>query len=255
MSDQRNHSKRSKIDAQDVAGSRQQHSDRRRRILKGAVGTAPLVMTLANRPSWGAACWSGIQSGNMSKPNDECGGGLSPGYYKNHPPNSGGPGWPAGINPGDISNFSGADMPKLDKNGEAKNSKLFGDSEAGCFDSSVTLVRDLFPSASHIVDKNGPNEGMPVGDLTIMQALWQCPGSFTFHAIAAYFNALHAAAGAFPFPYVFRPDQVYDIVDAIYATGVYIDVSGEYDAESMKCVFDATYHLDPDHDLSLSDCH
>ena len=61
----------------------------RRRILKGALATAPVIMTVASRPAWALNCThSGQMSGNMSGAADgeECGGeGCSPGYWKTHP--------------------------------------------------------------------------------------------------------------------------------------------------------------------------
>lgn len=61
----------------------------RRRFVKGAVGAAPVIMTLASRPVWGArnCTYSGQLSGNLSDQDEQpCGGeGCSPGYWKTHP--------------------------------------------------------------------------------------------------------------------------------------------------------------------------
>lgn len=58
----------------------------RRRFLKGAAASAPVILTLTARPAWAVNCTlSGQLSGNLSNPLDQCGGeGCSPGYWKTH---------------------------------------------------------------------------------------------------------------------------------------------------------------------------
>ncbi len=63
-----------------------QHSDSRRRFLKGASIAAPVIMTVASRPVLANHCTvSGTLSGNLSNPDDDhyC-AGLTPGYWRNH---------------------------------------------------------------------------------------------------------------------------------------------------------------------------
>lgn len=67
----------------------------RRRLLKGGLAGAPVLMTLISRPVLGAQCLSpsAFGSGNVSHPNQgqPC-LGVTPGYWKNHTSD-----WPAAI--------------------------------------------------------------------------------------------------------------------------------------------------------------
>ena len=60
-------------------------STRRSFMSKAAIG-APIVIASSAKPAWGAACMSGIMSGNVSNHAHTCdlSGGLSHGYWKNH---------------------------------------------------------------------------------------------------------------------------------------------------------------------------
>lgn len=65
-----------------------QTSSTRRRLLKGAVSSAPVIFTVASRPVWARNCsLSGQLSGNLSdQDGTTCAGeGCTPGYWKNHP--------------------------------------------------------------------------------------------------------------------------------------------------------------------------
>jgi len=57
--------------------------DEKRRSFSKVGVLAPVVMTLASRPAFGALCLSNMLSGNVSDPTrgDECYGGGSPGYW------------------------------------------------------------------------------------------------------------------------------------------------------------------------------
>lgn len=58
--------------------------DKKRRSFTKVGMTAPVIMTLANRPAFGAQCLSNILSGNLSDPNrGSCWGGNSPGGWGN----------------------------------------------------------------------------------------------------------------------------------------------------------------------------
>ena len=61
-------------------------SDSRRSFLKKASIGAPIVITASTKPAWGAACMSGIMSGNLSNHTHTCdlSGGLSHGHWSNH---------------------------------------------------------------------------------------------------------------------------------------------------------------------------
>lgn len=210
------------------------HSDHRRKLLKGVAASAPIIMTLANRPAWGAVCWSGIQSGNMSRTPDNCRGGKSPGYYKKSYGAGKDPGWPAPYNPGYPSDYTCLPIPSgyLKRNGKQKNRRFYGESPVGCFNNSVQQVQEVFPSTigSRLYD-----------EYTLMQALWQFPpGDFIFHAIAVYFNSLHYNTPGNQ--YIFNTSQVLEIVNDIFVDSVHTDPAGNtYDASQMICIFDATY--------------
>ncbi len=58
----------------------------KRKLLKGLVATAPVVMAISSKPALANFCTvSGFLSGNLSNPNSQtfC-GGRSPGYWINH---------------------------------------------------------------------------------------------------------------------------------------------------------------------------
>jgi len=58
----------------------------RRGFLKKAAIGAPIVVASSTKPAWGAACMSGIMSGNVSNHEHTCelAGGLSHGHWKKH---------------------------------------------------------------------------------------------------------------------------------------------------------------------------
>lgn len=62
-------------------GGPQKMDEGRRRIAKAGL-LAPVILTLASRPSWGANCTvSGMYSGNLSNPTDSC-EGNSPAFWR-----------------------------------------------------------------------------------------------------------------------------------------------------------------------------
>lgn len=205
----------------------------RRRFVKGALAVAPVIMTVASRPAWGIGggnfCWSGLQSGNLSgHDNSACCFGRSPGYYKNKVIAHGdGPGWPPGFDHG---------CPNVKNNGtiSKKCRKKFKDKSAGSIDG--TLFSDVFTS------------GTQYDGMTLMQVLWQKPGSFGFHAIAAYFNSLHFDC------YTWRPMELREIIIDILTLGYHTDGDMMWTEDQMKCLFDASYHPDPDHDTHVPGC-
>ncbi|MCW8832338.1 MAG: hypothetical protein OQK09_04095 [Colwellia sp.] len=58
----------------------------RRSFLKKAAIGAPVVIASSTKPAWGAACMSGLMSGNVSNHEHTCDlqGGLSHGHWKEH---------------------------------------------------------------------------------------------------------------------------------------------------------------------------
>ncbi|HSJ47737.1 MAG TPA: hypothetical protein VLA26_02715 [Gammaproteobacteria bacterium] len=197
----------------------------RRRLIKGAVGAAPLLITLASRPAWGGnICWSGIQSGNVSgQRNEECVGGRTPGYYKvNVLPHGGDPGWPTYDPLQGISIDHGCNQ--VHTNGTIKKpcKTLFSDPNAT--DVPGTKLGELFYSA--------PSN---LRDYTLMQILHQYEPTFAFHAVATYFNALNFT------DFIFRPDQALAIINDIFAMGYHTDSRGTiWTEEQMKDMFDSS---------------
>ena len=195
----------------------------RRKLLKGAVGSAPLLITLASRPAWGGnVCWSGIQSGNVSgHRHDECTGGRTPGYYKvNVLPHGGDPGWPTFDPVQALYIDSGCSDFKSNGTISPSSRNLFADSNA--LNVPGTKLGELFFSApAHL------------RDYTLMQILHQYEPTFAFHAIATYFNALNFTT------FIFRPEQVLPIINDIFSLGYYIDMHGTtWTEEQMKNLFD-----------------
>lgn len=192
----------------------------RRALAVNSLKVAPVVVaTLSARSALAAECWSGKMSGNLSHPNNGCVLGRSPGYYKNKVRGRGGdPGWPAGFEHG---------CTKVKTNGEI-------------FDVCKTTFSDpaLIGSTSVKGTRFGtvftPTPYSP--DLTLMQVLWQKEGSFAFHAIAAYFNALNFSS------YVMKPDVVLFMVNSILATGQYNDGHGTiWNETTMKAYLNTTW--------------
>lgn len=203
-------------------GSDQNHSEKRRVLLKGAIASVPVVMALANRPAWGSGggggnqCWSGIQSGNLSQDtHDTCDFGRSPGYYKNNV--FGSPGWPTGFDHGCDSVSSNGTLSSACKD-------LFKDTSASGVPG--TQFGAVFTSASGAMASK-----------TLMQILWQDSGSFEFHAIATYFNTLNFHN------YSFNSDDAKDIINDILAVGSHTDNLGHtWSEQDMKDLFASLYH-------------
>jgi hypothetical protein len=199
----------------------------RRKLLKGAAGAAPLLVTLASRPAWGGnVCWSGIQSGNVSgHRNEECTGGRTPGYYKVNVAQHGtDPGWPTYDSLQNLTIDSGcADLKSNGTIDPQTCMALFSDPNAT--NVPGTKLRELFWSA----------QNHPLGDFTLMQILHQYEPSFSFHAIATYFNALNFDS------FIFRPVQALAIINDIYQSGQHIDSTGRVWTEhQIKNLFDAS---------------
>ena len=85
MAKDKSHNQRPEEGAEgnNAVGTDQPDSTRRKLTKAGLV--APVIMTLASTPVWGANCtMSGQMSGNLSNPADDCGGqGCTPGFWCN----------------------------------------------------------------------------------------------------------------------------------------------------------------------------
>ncbi len=171
----------------------------RRRLLKGALGTAPLVLSLKARPALGAAqCTiSGLLSGNLSGPQATC-EGCTPGYWKNHPDS-----WPAPYDPGTCTPSAGV---SCNDPGDWSGGSRFGD----VFGTAGLSHFSLSPATLAAIGGN-------IHNLTLMQVLWltgsEDPFRLGAHAVAALLNAAH---GGVSFGYT--PGEIIDLFNAGYAT-------------------------------------
>lgn len=192
----------------------------RRALALNSLKVAPaVIVTLSARSALAAECWSGKMSGNLSHPNNGCVLGLSPGYYKNKVRAVGSdPGWPPGF-------LSGC--RDIDANGTISQA---------CKDTfnDPALIGSSSVKGTRFGKVFTPTPYSP--DLTLMQVLWQKEGSFAFHAIAAYFNALNFSS------YVMKPDIVLFMVNSILATGQYNDGHGTiWNETTMKAYLNSTW--------------
>jgi hypothetical protein len=70
---------------EEVASHIESQSETRRRFIKKAIATAPLILTVTAGPVWARNCTpSGLLSGNLSKADGPPCCGCTPGYWKNH---------------------------------------------------------------------------------------------------------------------------------------------------------------------------
>lgn len=188
----------------DAAQIETARADARRRFLKGAALASPVLLSIASRPVLGTTRFcsaSGFMSGNLSNKGGKdvnC-GGNSPGYWKNHTSPS--YPWPAPYVSGrrlDNGTFSGG-----------------------------TKFHDVFKKGTY-----------NYGTKSMLQVLWEAPGSFAFHTIAALLNAQSGIGG-----YVLTAAQVRQIWDGIMTNGFYTTTTGVkmYEADA-KAFFEQTYH-------------
>jgi hypothetical protein len=229
------HDKINSPETRPVTAHGQDGQSGRRRFIKRAAGSAPLVMTLANRPVWGTGtecALSGILSNNVSDHHhDDCEGlGCTPGFWKENPK-----AWKkTGLKPGNC-------IEDEDGGGHHGGGYHRGGSEYyyvngcrtknGCkeYDDTGTGFQAVFGAGY------GPN-------LTMMQVLQTMPGSLEFHACAAALNSI-----AFPSYFGYSLDYVvyvyqtvldngdpsrinalHDALDALNNRGCPIDAHGNY---------------------------
>lgn len=169
-------------------------NEKRRRLAKFAVG-APVLVTLASRPVFGAPCLSNMLSGNLSDPNrGQCSTGASPG------------GW--GQPGGKIQNYStieawdavqlsyGTYVPPLSRNSKGNNA---GENQSANYKDGSTLSN--IPAA---LNKGSLATSTPLRDILIEPQLNQ----LTRHLVCAYLNALLSEKLGTTFSYVLTPSQV-----------------------------------------------
>lgn len=183
-----------------------------------AIGlAAPVILTLTSRRALAEVpfnCtpsgWAelNISIGASARTPGSC-GGMSPGYWKNHPVS-----WSPlpfatlmPISPGDVSD--------QDKKKWGAGGTLF----SAVFGQPIT---------------NGQGQ-----QLSLMQVLWNAPGSLEFHTIAAYLNA--ASMGEMN--YGLSAQRVIDIYVAVKVAGEYQVGPGlTLNAGTAQQYFENTYH-------------
>ena len=203
----------------------------RRRFIKGAISTTPVILSLANRPAWGVNCTlSGMLSATHASHHDQnapcetTGLGCTPGFWKSNP--SAWKVFGGAYSPGNVlscpavsdyynhhSNSSSSYYDKqtkcylLDLGGGIKVSVKDG---AQDWDNTGTKFSDFFGSGYY--------------SETCMQMLQLYEGSLEFHAIAAVLNAL-----AFPADYGYSASYIVDVYRQIVDEGDGAKISALHD--------------------------
>ena len=177
----------------------------RRRLLTG-LSVSPIIMSLSSRPVLGAqnCAPSGFMSGNLSHPdaNGSC-GGYSPGYWKTHQ-NS----WPSPFSAGTC---------------ETKNNGM-PNCSAGV-NSDGTKMSEVFSNPKY-------------PDNSLLQVLWEHPGSLEFHVIAALLNSA-ANIGS----YALTTNEVKSSYNSIQQQGYYRTSNGiRMFAPDVRTFIENTYH-------------
>lgn len=158
----------------------EQSSPGRRRLLKGAVVSVPLIMTVTSRPVLANHCTvSGTLSGNLSTPHDHMCLGLTPGYWGQHPFE-----WPSPYYAGDCVNDVVGNHCK--SNEYQQNGTLFHDSSLG-------FIGNLFSDDTmmEVIQKMGYSDKYQLGA----------------HAVAALLNATQFGEESFGY----TPQQIRDM--------------------------------------------
>lgn len=180
----------------------------KRRLLKGIITTAPVVMAISSKPALANFCGvSGFLSGNLSHHNaDKRCGGYSHGHYKQEIPET------------DTTTFY-----------EVFHHTVW-EGHGGKWGMPNTT--------QHTGTHNTHSTGTP----TFHEVLWMQGNEDTYmfgaHAIAAYLNA-HNVPG-----YGLEPDTVREMVRQIIEVGVYTHpgTGKTLDAEEFAYFIDQTYH-------------
>ena len=163
----------------------------RRNFAKGAFA-APILASMISQPAWGVACSiSGLRSTNLSGiDHDTCyGNGCTPGFWSQNLD-----AWKVlpGIEPGICGD--------LLSNGKCKqwNTTI-----------GATTFSSIFPCAFPL--SFPPNPDPTLIEIMLNHNLWGSEGTFFFHIIAAYFNAVANSA-----LYGATPQQVLDLYALLY---------------------------------------
>jgi hypothetical protein len=147
----------------------------RRSLLKKTIIGVPVVMTLANKPAFGAICSiSGFQSVNPSGVGDNGGcGGISPGGWKEN-------GYKSGNQDGNRNQWIAAGFypnPRVGVSYQYKGKKESSDDPAG----TLFFAAIAFQGVSPTVEVSATD--------TLHDVLLKNPGSLEFHVISNFLNA------------------------------------------------------------------
>lgn len=188
----------SSIQVESKVTNKTTNNETRRRFLKKAAIGAPIVIASSAKPAWGAACMSGIMSGNLSNHEHVCtlSGGLSHGHWKTH--------W-------------------------VGNSKYHHVDE----DMSKPLKDKYKPLADRYFVKIGQDKyysdfnrfsSYKIGGITFQNAM-EIGNRFQREIVTAFISASLAGTVNYPYSLV----DVYDILDEVEAK------SGDYEFEESVC--------------------
>jgi len=195
----------------------------RRRFIKGAISTTPVILSLANRPAWGTDCsLSGIMSATHASHHDtstscnNMGSGCTPGFWKQNAK-----AWRlTGCKPGNCkeSDDDDDDYKKKHKRRYKRSYKSGWYTVNGCrtkngckdYDNTGTKFSEIF--------------GAGYSSETCMQMLHRHPGSLEFHAIAAVFNCM-----AFPSSYGYTASYIVEVYQRIVDEGDGAKISALHD--------------------------
>lgn len=187
-------------------------SSGRRRFLLGGIIATPAILTLTTRPALANQCSiSGMQSGNLSRPNDVTCQGLTIGYWKTHPYD-----WPdyqvGPCNPitktgGTCSDYAVATSEQLQAwidSASTPTEKLQRENAAQTYLAELSLQPGT-PFAMVF----GPGIASDP-TLTLMQALWNTGngGTLLAQAVAALLNAYRFGAESFGY----TPEEIIQMV-------------------------------------------
>jgi len=186
----------------------------RRKFIKTAVSTSPVILSLANRPVWGQNCsLSGMLSATHASHhdlNDPCqqvglGQGCTPGFWKENPK-----AWKLiGLRPGNCIDdeedtyYIDADGNKVKSSSEKDYYTVNGCRvKNGCknYDNTGTTFSEIFGGGYY--------------SETLMQVLQKYPGSLEFHAVGAYLNCL-----AFPDGYGYTGAYIVEVYQQVVDSG------------------------------------
>jgi len=182
----------------------------RRKFIKTAVSTSPVILSLANRPVWGQNCsLSGMLSATHASHhdlNDPCqqvglGQGCTPGFWKENPK-----AWKqTGLRPG---NCLDDEEEYVDYDGHKRKTESDYYTVNGCrvkngcknYDNTGTTFSEVFGGGYY--------------SETLMQVLQQYPGSLEFHAVGAYLNCF-----VFPEGYGYSASYIVEVYQQVVDSG------------------------------------